>query len=52
LLLARPGIAISSRLIDEFADATLVLVIGAGPIGLLAALLSIQRGYNTYVVAR
>lgn len=27
-----------------------VLVTGAGPIGLLAALLSIQRGYQTYVV--
>jgi len=27
-----------------------VLVTGAGPIGLLAALLSIQRGYDTYVV--
>jgi len=27
-----------------------VLVTGAGPIGLLAALLSVQRGYHTYVV--
>ena len=27
-----------------------VLVTGAGPIGLLAALLSVQRGYDTYVV--
>jgi glucose 1-dehydrogenase len=27
-----------------------VLITGAGPIGLLAALLSIQRGYDTYVV--
>jgi glucose 1-dehydrogenase len=27
-----------------------VLVTGAGPIGLLAALLSVQRGYETYVV--
>ena len=27
-----------------------VLVTGAGPIGLLAALLAIQRGYDTYVV--
>ena len=27
-----------------------VLVTGAGPIGLLAALLSVQRGYRTYVV--
>jgi len=27
-----------------------VLVTGAGPIGLLAALLSIQRGYETYVL--
>jgi glucose 1-dehydrogenase len=27
-----------------------VLVTGAGPIGLLAALLSVQRGYNTYVL--
>ncbi|HEY6275696.1 MAG TPA: glucose 1-dehydrogenase [Streptosporangiaceae bacterium] len=27
-----------------------VLVTGAGPIGLLAALLSVQRGYQTYVV--
>src|SRR6516165_11273874 len=27
-----------------------VLVTGAGPIGLLAALLSVQRGYGTYVV--
>jgi len=28
----------------------LVLVTGAGPIGLLAALLSVQRGYETYVL--
>jgi len=27
-----------------------VLITGAGPIGLLAALLSVQRGYDTYVV--
>ena len=27
-----------------------VLITGAGPIGLLAALLSVQRGYETYVV--
>ncbi len=27
-----------------------VLITGAGPIGLLAALLSVQRGYRTYVV--
>jgi glucose 1-dehydrogenase len=27
-----------------------VLITGAGPIGLLAAMLAIQRGYNTYVV--
>ena len=27
-----------------------VLITGAGPIGLLAALLSVQRGYGTYVV--
>src|SRR5262249_48964139 len=27
-----------------------VLITGAGPIGLLAALLSVQRGYQTYVV--
>jgi threonine dehydrogenase-like Zn-dependent dehydrogenase len=27
-----------------------VLVTGAGPIGLLAALLSVQRGYDTYVI--
>ncbi len=27
-----------------------VLVTGAGPIGMLAALLSVQRGYDTYVV--
>jgi threonine dehydrogenase-like Zn-dependent dehydrogenase len=27
-----------------------VLITGAGPIGLLAALLSIQRGYDTYVI--
>jgi threonine dehydrogenase-like Zn-dependent dehydrogenase len=29
-----------------------VLVTGAGPIGLLAALLSVQRGYQTYVFDR
>jgi glucose 1-dehydrogenase len=29
-----------------------VLVTGAGPIGLLAALLSVQRGYRTYVLDR
>ncbi len=29
-----------------------VLVTGAGPIGMLAALLSVQRGYDTYVVDR
>jgi glucose 1-dehydrogenase len=29
-----------------------VLVTGAGPIGLLAALLSVQRGYDTYVLDR
>jgi glucose 1-dehydrogenase len=29
-----------------------VLVTGAGPIGLLAALLSVQRGYQTYVLDR
>jgi threonine dehydrogenase-like Zn-dependent dehydrogenase len=29
-----------------------VLVTGAGPIGLLAALLSVQRGYHTYVLDR
>jgi threonine dehydrogenase-like Zn-dependent dehydrogenase len=29
-----------------------VLVIGAGPIGLLAALLSVQRGYQTHVLDR
>ncbi|HEY6932463.1 MAG TPA: glucose 1-dehydrogenase [Marmoricola sp.] len=29
-----------------------VLVTGAGPIGLLAALLSVQRGYTTYVLDR
>ena len=27
-----------------------VLITGAGPIGLLAALLSVQRGFNTYVI--
>ncbi|HXZ76790.1 MAG TPA: glucose 1-dehydrogenase [Streptosporangiaceae bacterium] len=27
-----------------------VLITGAGPVGLLAALLSVQRGYDTYVV--
>jgi threonine dehydrogenase-like Zn-dependent dehydrogenase len=27
-----------------------VLITGAGPIGLLAALLSVQRGYHTYVI--
>jgi threonine dehydrogenase-like Zn-dependent dehydrogenase len=27
-----------------------VLITGAGPIGLLAALLSVQRGYDTYVI--
>ena len=29
-----------------------VLITGAGPIGLLAALLSVQRGYQTYVLDR
>jgi len=29
-----------------------VLITGAGPIGLLAALLSVQRGYGTYVLDR
>ena len=29
-----------------------VLITGAGPIGLLAALLSVQRGYDTYVLDR
>jgi glucose 1-dehydrogenase len=31
-------------------DPRTVLVTGAGPIGLLAALLSVQRGYRTYVL--
>jgi threonine dehydrogenase-like Zn-dependent dehydrogenase len=34
---------------STWAPAT-VLITGAGPIGLLAALLSIQRGYDTYVL--